>query len=540
MANWYTSTRNGNDTTGDGSIGSPFATIYKAATLATTGDTINTEGDELINSGATVTSTSGTSTTFTTSTSLTGVLAAGSIFTIDDPVWGLGKIWFKVRSITSTSITLMQASGVLGTFDLHYIATPSYSTTSTSVQLEDLSSLTLDGINFEGGWDPTFTTQDRITWATYITTGTGNSSAYFLRLGTSGYSCAQSNLSFNRFGATGIGLFNAGQCSGGVYNNIYNSYTTITMSWLSTVNNIGTNSARILNYPFGATNPLVIDTAWVGGSYAVTQFGDSNHSYRVNNLYQKAFGTSLSTKPSGAVSNAAALDIVMLYIDWQQETTQDGTFTIGNDSANRFVLRGVTHQGNYVGTGRKILTMGIDGKTDGQIITTQNVDDWGMQSFDVNQDDYTKFSAIKDIEGFKQYWGGGNVIFADPTQFDTGTNSLRVSKCITTDQNQVVPIKSFYNSTSAEKAITIRAKATTSTQVQFGIMPNGLWAGSFNTSMVSNGIYTVTDTWADYIISLSADNAANMLNSFINVGILPSGDWASNYVWIDSITISEI
>ena len=39
MADWYVST-SGNDSTGDGSIGSPYATVSKAITSASAGDTI--------------------------------------------------------------------------------------------------------------------------------------------------------------------------------------------------------------------------------------------------------------------------------------------------------------------------------------------------------------------------------------------------------------------------------------------------------------------------------------------------------------------
>jgi hypothetical protein len=188
MANWYTSTRNGNDNTGDGSIASPYATIFKAASVATTGDTINTEGDALTNSGVTVTA-SGAGSGFATSSSLVGVLAAGSIFTVDDPVLGIGKRWFKVRSVSSTSVTCNQSvnfrADAADNIELYYVATPSYSTNGTPNVLEDLSSLTLDGINFEGGWNEDFTLQDRITWATFVT-GSSSGGVPFLRLASSG------------------------------------------------------------------------------------------------------------------------------------------------------------------------------------------------------------------------------------------------------------------------------------------------------------------------------------------------------------------
>lgn len=537
MANWYTSTRNGNDTTGDGSIGSPFATIYKAATLATTGDTINTEGDELVNANATATFGSGSSTTCNVSANLTGVMSVGSIFTIDDPVWGLGKIWFKVRSITSTSITFNQPGGVMGTFDLHYIAAPSYSSSTSSANPEDLSGLTLDGINFEGGWDPTFTTQDRITWSTYVTSSSLGGTR-FLQLNTTNSQCKHSNLSFNRFGVGGNTLFLAGQCSGGYYNNLWTAFGQININGeASTVGEIGINSGSMQQTPFNNTYPIQVNTLYLGAGSATYIFGESGTTYKVSNLYTKATVTSTSTKPSGGTIDPLSMDIGHLYIDWQQSTTQDGSYTLLDSVNCRAMVRALTHQGNYVGTGEKIIVLALSGSASATVVTTQNVDDWGLQAYATNSSTSDAFGYIKDIEGNKQYWNGGLVVFADPTQFDTGTNSLRVNKAITTDQYQVVPIKSFFNSTTASKTATIRAKATTTTMVQFGFLGNQAYSGGF-IPMVNNGIHNVTDTWADYTVDLSADNAARMLDSFINVGILASGDWASNYIWIDSVTIA--
>ena len=536
MANWYTSTRNGNDTTGDGSTLAPFATIYKAATVALAGDTINTEGDELVNSGVTITSTSGASTTLTTSSSLVGVLSAGSIFTINDPVWGLGKIWFKVRSISSTSITVNQTCSILGTFDLHYIAAPSYSVNTSSAYPEDLSGLVLDGINFEGGWDPTFTIQDRITWATYVTTSSIGGSV-FLRLGTSQSTCAQSNLSFNRFGVGGNSMFTAGQCSGGFYDNLYSAYGQINVNGeTSTMGTISTSSTTIAQAPYNSTYPINVANLYLGAGNSYI-FGDGNSTYKITNLYTKATATTVFTKPTAGQLDALSMDIGHLYIDWMQATTQDGSYTLLDEVNCRAMVRGLTHQGNYVGTGKKITVLALSGAASATVVTSQNVDDWGLQAYATNSSTSDSFGYIKDIEGNKQYWNGGLVIFADPTQFDTGTNSLRVNKAITTDQYQTVPIKSFFNDTVAAKTATIRAKATTDTLVQFGFLGNPAYSGG-GIPMVNNGLHTITSTWADYTVQLSADNAARMLDSFINVAILPSGDWASNYVWIDSVTIA--
>jgi hypothetical protein len=536
MANWYTSTRNGNDTTGDGTIALPYATIFKAASLASTGDTINTEGDPLVDSGVTGTF-NGTSTSISTSSSLTSVLSAGSIFTIDDPVWGTGKQWFKVRSITSTSITCNQAVGAVGTFNIKYIATPSYTSNSSAI-VEDLSSLTLDGINFEGGWNEDFTVQDRITWSTYVTTSSIGATT-FLRLNTTSGPCKQNNLSFNNFGVGGNIMFNAGQCSGGTYNNLYSAYGTIHVAAGSTINNLAIAASSPVASTSTGSDPIAINNLYFAGGLNGLGYLSYGVTYKVSNMYVKATSNTLTNMPTVGPLGATALDINMLYIDWQLATTANSSIVLGDDNVNSYILRGITHQGNYVGTGKKITALKIDAVTNAQIITTQNVDDWGIQSMDNSNAKYFNFNPIKDIEGDKQFFAAGNVVFADSSQSDTGSNSLRISRAITTTDSQTVPIKSFYNADGTAKTITIRAKASVPNITDFAILPNAAYTkNALNLYTVIQSSHEISDTWADYSFTLTTEVSGYMQDSFINVGIITSGSWASEYVWIDSVIIA--
>ena len=535
MANWYTSTQNGNDTTGDGTIALPYATIFKAASLATTGDTINTEGDALTNSGVTVTVTGPT--TLSTSSSLVGILAPGSIFTIDDPVWGLGTQWFKVRSVTSTTVNLQRYFYGAGSFTLHYIATPSYSSSSASNYLEDLSSLTLDGINFEGGWDPTFTTQDRITWATYITTSSAGATQ-FLRMSTlDNPATNKSNLSFNNFGVGGNTMFQQSQASGGSFNNLYSAGGNIVVRQGSTIQNlyIGGNQLTTTGTSELYATPININNLWWAGD--VTGFGSNGVSYNVDQLYLNATSNTFYAQAVGLLGGGA-MDINMLNINWAQPAETVCVITLLDDADGSLLLRGVTHYGNFPGTAPKGILLKSDGNGQVQISTTQNVDTWNLQSPETYIDRFNGFGPIRDAEGYKQYWAAGNVIYADPTQFDTGSNSLRVSKSQVTNLSQQVPIKSFVNPDATAKTITIRAKATTNSSVDFCILPNGSIATSSAIEPIYYESYTVTDTWADYTLTMPAELAGYMIDSFVNVGIIASASWASPHIWIDSVTIS--
>jgi hypothetical protein len=188
------------------------------------------------------------------------------------------------------------------------------------------------------------------------------------------------------------------------------------------------------------------------------------------------------------------------------------------------------------------------------ILPTQNIenidtpDNSGFQSINAGLTNQNFLNAIKptgyikDQEGEKTILGTGQIIFADPTQYSTGTNSLRVSKSlIFLGGYPICPIESLYVDSLTAKTITVRCKSSTAGSVVFSLISSQKY-GLYNTSTqvipLSAQTKTVSTEWTDVTYTgLDAYYATLFLNSYIGLGIDAAG-LPGKYIWIDSVTVS--
>ena len=100
----------GNDSTGDGSAGNPYKTLSKATTGLTGGDEVRcAKSPDPANLGCNLTFTDG-STSVATASDLTAVLGAYDFVSLNTA----GETWWEIKSINSTTITLVKAYGGTG------------------------------------------------------------------------------------------------------------------------------------------------------------------------------------------------------------------------------------------------------------------------------------------------------------------------------------------------------------------------------------------------------------------------------------------
>jgi len=164
----YSSYTNGDDTTGDGTSGNPYKTIYKATTGLTGGDEVREEKSPAVTAlSGTLTYTDG-SKTVSTSVDLTANLSQGDFIHKDsEPDW---NAW-EVDSITSTVITLYaKYSGDTETVSASKINITDLGTAAASstklIQPNAGGSSVSSRLKITGGWDLSTTTQDGFTYFT--------------------------------------------------------------------------------------------------------------------------------------------------------------------------------------------------------------------------------------------------------------------------------------------------------------------------------------------------------------------------------------
>lgn len=157
-AAYYFDLASGNDTTGDGSAGSPWKTIDKCTTLRSAGDECRGAKSTITTLDGTLTFTNG-STSVATSADLTAVVSAGDLVGKNSGLEG----WWHVASLNSTTITLTyQYWGLSGSGS----AVTGYKITPiTASEQYDVASSGSAGntIKVSGGWNLSNETQEGIT-----------------------------------------------------------------------------------------------------------------------------------------------------------------------------------------------------------------------------------------------------------------------------------------------------------------------------------------------------------------------------------------
>jgi len=544
MATWYTDNITGNDTTGDGTIALPYKTIAKAITVAANDDTINVAGSGYTSVAGTLTFALNSS-AVATSRDMTADLPSGTVFTVTDPDWGGRTCFYKVRSITSTVITLASVAYETGTAvsGIEKVTTNTYYTTLTSQNLDDINGLNKTGIKLEGGWTEGFTAQDGVTWFVQNSATALSGTALRNTVGN------MVGLSINKFGFSGVtglsGIIN-GSGAPAIYGNLYTATGTFQFNNNSAAHTSGCNF--YLNTSGGFTNiantnnasiaPIVINNFYNSGSKTISGPQTSSALFaKINNLWTKAQTTGLNF-------TAYFLRCYLEIINWYPTFTATNNITqiIILTLNGNIILRNIEKLGNIAGPGARVISLKQYPDGNVQIIApTENVDTWGLQTaFSLNADlGLNSFAPILDIEGEKQYYGSGSIVFADPTVYETGTNSYRINKSVFSDgtETPAIPVKSLYISNGTAKTISIRYKSASSFNVKWQLLNNG----EFNPALYP-GILTqttaVTANWTTVTYTISADTAARLTGTYIQFCIVADSVWTSPYVWIDSVTIA--
>ena len=554
MAIWYTDNITGNDTTGDGSISTPFKTVNKAVSVASSADEIRVAGSGWTLLSGTFSVATASTTVLNTTVSQVGQLTAGaSLISIKDPLLGDRKLLYKVTAVTSTSITVHTAIGLTPglNYEVEKITTNYYSSGTASTQFENLTAVgpTLTDLKIEGGWTSGFTAQDGVTAMIYTVTSTTSTSGNGFTLGT-----GQTGWSFNNFafaslsqgvgtttsGATmpiGLGSIWLQNCR--IFSNNFSNYP-INISGLSTKLYVTTTSAQVLvgsnnnDIQFTIDDLYVIDASSTSYGLNLSNSGQCT----VNNMWVRSSSTSHIGTPSGGQLYNGNWIVNNLTVAWLQDTTLQAYCLFGTGAAGKLIS--LTNLGTLED---KSFQLGNFGSQAQWINTSINVDNYTVLGSTLSNTGVGSWSSafVKDIEGDKLLNSFCIPTFADPTQFDTGTNSLRIKKNGGV-YSAPIPIKQYYIPAGSTDALTftIRAKSTDNNSTSFAFLPA---PGSPYTAInfspyVLEQTFLITNAWADYTYTLAAPDVVDMAGNWVTFVCVSKNSWSENHVWIDSVTIS--
>lgn len=550
MAIWHTDNIAGNDTTGDGSASTPFKTINKAVSVAANSDEIRVAGSGWTTLSGTFSATGVTITTINTTVSQVGQLTAGaSLISFKDPQLGDRKLVYKVTAVTSTSITVHVAPGLTPgvNYEVEKIETNYYSAGTTNTTFENLTAVGTDltDLKIEGGWTNGFTAQDGVTAMVYTVTSSTSVSGTGITLANT-----QTGWSINNFGfvalSTGIslsgnfiGLGNIWSVNCRIFGSNFGSNYLINISGLATRFYSTTVLAQSL-FGTGSNNiQFTIDDLYILNT-GTSSFGiniANSGQCTINNMYVKSTANQQSGNSNGGTLYNGNWIVNNLTIAWSQDTTIQNYCLFGISSAGKLI--NLSSLGTLEG---KVFQLANFGAQAQWINTSINIDDYTyLGNTAASAGAVWTSSFVKDIEGDKVLSSFSIPTFADSTQFDTGTNSLRIRKNGSI-YGCPVPIKQYYIPAGSTSALTftIRAKSTDNNTTTFAFLPAP--GSPLNTSTSSPYVleqgFTVTNTWADYTYTLSASDVIDMAGNWVIFACISKPNWSENHVWIDSVTIS--
>lgn len=545
MATWHTDYLYGSDTTGNGSDTLPYKSILKAVQVGASNDIIKVAGSDFTTLSGTITIANIASNSITTSISYVGILIPGNIITIIDPIWPDNKQLYKVFSVTATTIVLNTAvylpfgvSYTISKMDLvHY-----YNFTTT----ENLYSAgTLTNIDIQGGWTNGFTTQTGITAFVYHgPAATSQSSIAFNGLGQSG------GWKLDRFA-----FINLTTC---IFNRSMQWY--VGELWFSLSNNPYSGSGMV--WPSGAKNQYFnMCNMSVNGTTTNTPTND--YMYQFNKVFlthsnqpntfigMKMNGLYVTTPTSSSIGvgrmfPAQNVNVGKVFIKFRQTSGDEGG-CFSNLATDVFIIGDMEVVGTYGYAGQSLQIRNI-GTSNIQInLPTRRIEEFPtiVNSFSSHIYNYIGNPIyVTDIDGTKVVQGfGGMVFYADPTQYSTGTNSLR-TKSNTTYGNaitspQFVMVKEIIT-TGASMSVVLRMKASIAATYTFGFVNPGIDMNiSYNNCFIMTQSFNLTTSWADYTLTgltTPSNYTRYGANRYIKIGYLPTANTISatpTYIWVD-------
>lgn len=561
MAIWYTDFLTGNDTTGNGTIATPYKTVGKAMTVGTNGDEIRVAGSGFTALPGTCTNAGGAF--LSTSQSLVGLVNPGDIITYNDANYGDQKFFYKVFSVTATQINIDANPNfhTSETVTISKLTTQHYYATTTNVTFENIAvGANKAQFDVRGGWINSFTEQTGWTVMNYHSSATATAtSGTGFTAPTSGNGLYVDRFMFSHL-ATGLaghtGLWYPGTLA---FTYMPSSTAMFGANPMDHINPVYVNKDMYLsNARFtGANQPQYATDGSPALSYqniwsdkkAVTAGFLSAAPVKINNLYTKSTGGN-----NGMATNLSLMPSVQCVINnlYVSSTAPNAQYNNINGVESVHINNSI----NKIGLGPNLIYFStVAGLGNLQIyLPTQNVENlandsstgWGAAQNNApvgNAYASLKITGfVKDVEGFKSILGGGQILFADPTEYSTGTNSLRIGKTNNfTGQNSLTPIEAIFVDSASAKTITIRCKADVAGNVVFAFMQNmkaGIYSGTSSPTRWANESHAVGTTWTDITYTgLSAYNANLFLNSFLSLCI-EAQSIPGKYIWIDSVTIA--
>lgn len=544
MAIYHTDNITGNDTTGDGSAATPFKTVQKAASVAANDDEIRVAGSGFSAVSGTLTLTTSTSASFNTSVNLTGELPVGTLISFKDPEFGDRKLIFRVQVVTTNTVTLSgpPALTVGVAYEVEKLTTNHYQTITNNTVFENISTA-VSGLKIEGGWTNSFTAQDGITSMVFAV-GTGTSSGTGFQIGA-----ANTGIVFNKFAfASIINSINSTSSPTVGFGDIWvcGSFQTVIVSSQILL-------ANVVGY---TTNFHLAKNIF---AFTLGNLGGTGTEFNINDLY---IVEHTSGGINGNFDSQVTVENVYARSTSPAFSTNGGIFRNGNWVINNCTLAASEGSGlsptifgqDAIGIlknltlidslGTTVFLLSCTANNTVQFINT-SVDTDALTGLGLTSNLVATlqryYIPVVDSEGQKLLFGGAISTFADSTQFDTGTNSLRIKKNGGNSTLGAVPIKQHHIPVGATSAITftIRAKSTGSNVTVFGLQPPAQLAMvSGSTFIVLEQEFSLTNDFADYTYTLSAENVQKFAGQYITLACNSKSTWTQTYVWIDSVTIS--
>jgi hypothetical protein len=559
MATWYTDNLTGNDTTGDGTIANPYKSVLKAMQVGTGGDTVNVAGGSWVNIPGTLTY-GGSTNSIATSQDLTGIVPVNSVIAIKDPVFGNRSIFLRVIAVSSIALTvnLGLSGNVVSGAQAERLDTNHYVATVANTDLESLSAITTNKQNFniQGGWTNGFTAQDGVTVFinTSATTQSGTAFRTVNNLWLNG-------ITFNNFAFVNLASSNAVLPSApiGLQVNMgnlwfsfsgffvgsldyYHASTGCNISWATQSSSITLNQAFTYQ-----TKTLVINNLW---DWHVQTSGNVINSaagalVKINNFWFKQVNAARGSSLLGV----GTYDIDNFNIEWIQptpESTLAYVILFDYQSPNS-IVRNIVEYPTMSSASQKFII--FSNSLDAQIIApSSNVDNWPLSTAAYSATLTKTSSFVYDSEGEKILFQNATTIFADPTVYDTGTNSLRIHRAfanVGSSEFVQVPIKNVYipSGSNTPMTFTIRAQSPASAPtITVGIQPINMALSNGTTEAKGDLFYTenisLQPTWTNHTYTLTGSEVEALSGGYIKLCVNVISGWSQPYIWIDSVTVS--
>jgi len=613
MANYYVNLVDGNDTTGNGTIATPWKTIAKATAVGgarTIGDVVyvtKTPGTvTLIGTG----STSNAQSTITTSADYTGSLAIKDYISLSAD----GFPFYQITAISSTSITIhgtpffdAGTDTALSTVSIYRVPTLGYATGSgnwdtlsvTGNEIPGLRGTPFDwnttygyNILISGGWSTDFTVQDGHTLIRNTTPAAGFFSGTFLRglTGVDGYKINRiSGLNFQNNYTGALATENRmvfddcifGYASGGYLPGLYQNCR----SYLPTIFNnfVLSNSANqpvfVGNTPTetNAVRPALLNHNHFLSYSEYTTHATANptttnrgyQGYFVNNI---TFRSALRSSDYNAGDNNNGKFPILGLGSQQNSVVLNGVNIIKNPNVGPIarIFSGTANSGNTINIDSTILNAVTYSGTFSNMqrqyntIRSTNGDIFNLPGTfkTINQGDNMGVypycnNVVVNNDGTKYQWDGNFVSSIDNTFYNTGSNSVKVTKITNYVSQQSGYFIGDIELTNNAKTISVVLRGSKNitqfylnayfTNVNLGqgyflqTSTNYTWTGGYATSTNINSTTTTLSSlaWTTINITLPANfaNPSGKVKLSFGVGNgtnMVNGD----NIWIDSITIA--